>query len=967
MLSFRKTVKTGLFFSLIFIHFSALGQSGEGKLKNTAFEKAAIRWNGSSPSDIQIKETSAITVSDFFSEYKKAFGLNEKYEFRLIRTGQDKTGFDHKRYKQYYDGIEVSETHYILHAKNNTVRHANGNPVHDLEINTSPSISLDQASFFLSKHFTNFTVGSKMHNKYSKNSPLPKLAEPTLVISAGNADRKSENFRLAYRFDIFINKTFKRYSVDIDAHTGELIGKLPGSFDDNVETQGISLYNGTVDIVVMDENFASEWDPTSWHLNDWNAYGGTGQSWWLADTLLGTAGGYRDAWYQAIETDPVTLAGIDPELTFYHRYSTEMPQDYELFDAWDGMNAQISTDGGASWIVLENPSPAYDKTSLFGFDYHGEGAGIPGWCGLQNTWGKVTFSLAAYSGSTVSIRFVFAADGAYSTADDPDLFGWQIDQIQISGLYLNEGSTDNATAYVLTAGYVSFIEGNYRLRETNRGQGIGTFNGENVTDYFSDAFDFVDNDTFFNEAEDAVGVSIHWALEKSYDYYLERFGRLSYDNQNGLIRAYTSMLFDGSPVNASYIGGGTMMYGAGDGINYGPIVAVDVVGHELSHGVTATSAALVYQFQSGALNESFSDIFGKSIEVYAEGGLANWLLGADFALNTTPPFRSMSDPNTRFDPDTYLGQYWIPTDGSIEEDNGGVHTNSGVQNHWFYLLCEGGSGTNDDNFYYNVTPIDMADAEQIAYHNLTNYLVPTSNYIDAANYSIQSAFDLYGDGSAEMISVQEAWEAVGIYMSPKIIVPESLAIESSTPGETAIELLSIQNKSVSTLEITDLGISGEGFSFGNNIPPLPFIVNKLSEIEIEYTPWINGSASGTLSISSNDPDNAIVTIDLYGSGYTDLDPSNEISSSWFEPAYPNPFNENTQITFNVSGTSNTCVSIVNSLGETIKILIDDKLPGGSHSVDWDGTNSENIRVPAGSYFVLFNSNGKKFSQVITLY
>lgn len=194
-------------------------------------------------------------------------------------------------------------------------------------------------------------------------------------------------------------------------------------------------------------------------------------------------------------------------------------------------------------------------------------------------------------------------------------------------------------------------------------------------------------------------------------------------------------------------------YGDGDGVNYGPVISLDVVGHEITHGVTEYSANLAYSYESGALNESFSDIFGESIEKFATG-TNDWLMGADLGT----PFRSMSNPKDYYQPDTYKGSGW--STGS--SDNGGVHTNSGVQNHWFYLLSVGGSGSNDNGNSYNFSGIGMTKAYKIAYRNLTVYLSSNSDYYDARSGAIQAARDLYGNDSNEEAAVTNAWYAVGV-------------------------------------------------------------------------------------------------------------------------------------------------------------------------------------------------------------
>lgn len=184
---------------------------------------------------------------------------------------------------------------------------------------------------------------------------------------------------------------------------------------------------------------------------------------------------------------------------------------------------------------------------------------------------------------------------------------------------------------------------------------------------------------------------------------------------------------------------------------------MDIVGHEIAHGVTNYAANLVYSYESGALNESFSDIFGEAIENFATGS-NDWQMGTDIGIGGSGAIRSMNNPNAFSDPDTYQGTYWYTGTG----DNGGVHINSGVQNKWFYILSVGETGTNDLGNAYNVSGIGIEKAAAIAYRNLTVYLTTNSNYSDARVGAIQSAIDLYGAGSAEEIATTNAWYAVGV-------------------------------------------------------------------------------------------------------------------------------------------------------------------------------------------------------------
>lgn len=294
----------------------------------------------------------------------------------------------------------------------------------------------------------------------------------------------------------------------------------------------------------------------------------------------------------------------------------------------------------------------------------------------------------------------------------------------------------------------SLAAGSYRLRETGRGNGIVTKSMLNGTNYTA-SVDVFDDSIYFDS--DIVAVNAHWSAEMTYDYYWNAFGRNSYDNNGAMLLSYVH--FSNNYANAFW-DGIRMTYGDGNG-QYSEFTSLDVCAHEITHAVTENSANLVYQDEPGALNESFSDIFGSAVEYYASDS-PNWLIGEDMGT----PFRSMSNPNQYQNPDTYHGTYWDYDPYNM--DNGGVHTNSGVANYWFYLLTEGGSGTNDIGNQFSVSGIGRPSSEAISYRTLTYYLTPSSQYIDAYLGSVQAAQDLFGACSEEALQCANAWYAVGV-------------------------------------------------------------------------------------------------------------------------------------------------------------------------------------------------------------
>jgi Zn-dependent metalloprotease len=866
-------MKTFLTIFILFV-FSVTNFQISGQNKSSSIFKDAtliLDHKTNSPKDIRFKEGNYISLNSFFDQYRNEFNLSNDNELRSFRVLTDKLGQTHLRYKQYYKGIELAEVQFILHEKNGLVFHANGKLIHGLNLDVTPSLTEESA---LQYALSNINAESYMWEnhkneafiKREQNDPdATMFPKGILMLSAKNFDLRKENFHLVYRFDIYSEKPMERYYIDVDAKTGEIINKISRIQSGDIPGYGTSVYNGVVSLTVADTAISLK-DSSRWHVDSWNAYEG-GLSWWDADPSLGNQGGYSNGWYEGLDTDPISLSGSSLMLDFYHRYKVEEPAGGfpAGYNGWDGMNVRISTDDGSTWQVLQNPVPAYSNSSLYSFgDFHGEGPGIPGWTGELSNWTNVSIDLSAYAGQTVRIRFALASDEAFATDDGgPDMFGWQIDNIIVSNssgtLYSNDGDVNGITTVNLAGEGVTFIPGNYRLRQYGRGGGIATYDAKHGTS-FPLSVDFVDPDSSFDSENGKAGVSVHWGLENSYDYYFNIHGRNSFDDNGGRMIAYAH--WDNNWFNAQWTGS-RMRFGDGTSNNT-PLVSIDIVSHELSHGVTQYTAGLIYQNEYGALNESFSDIFGTAVEFYTLGSGGDWYVGEGATR-----LRSMSNPNEYGDPDTYHGLGWNFT----SSDNGGVHTNSGVQNYWFYLLSEGGSGVNDNGQSYSVTSLGIDQAEQIAYRNLATYLIPTSEYEDARLGSIYGARDLYGENSPELQSVVDAWDAVGV-LKPALV--PTVAIESDTIdflAEASVATdtveVSISNFGLQVLEITDIQIAGSDFQL-LGVPVFPDSLNyeELITVKVVFSPTQQGVQFGTLSILSNDPNTPNKTVVLKGEGYT---------------------------------------------------------------------------------------------------
>jgi len=291
--------------------------------------------------------------------------------------------------------------------------------------------------------------------------------------------------------------------------------------------------------------------------------------------------------------------------------------------------------------------------------------------------------------------------------------------------------------------------GKYYLQDTTRGKGIYTYDAKNRTSLPGTLW--ADADNVFNATYDRAAVSAHVNAAKTYDFYKNTYGRNSYDNAGARLN---STVHYSTSYNNAFWDGTKMVYGDGDGSTFTYLSgALDVVAHELTHAVTEYTAGLVYQNESGAINEAVSDIMGTVAE-YSVGSNFDWLVGEDIYTPgvSGDALRSMSNPAAYGDPDHYSKRY------TGTQDNGGVHTNSGIVNKAAYLLGNGGT-------FYNVsvTGVGVPKLGAIYYRALTVYLTPNSNFSSLRAAVVQSAKDLYGSTSAEATAAAKSFDAVGVY------------------------------------------------------------------------------------------------------------------------------------------------------------------------------------------------------------
>ncbi len=317
---------------------------------------------------------------------------------------------------------------------------------------------------------------------------------------------------------------------------------------------------------------------------------------------------------------------------------------------------------------------------------------------------------------------------------------------------------------------------NYRLKANLGGSNIHTKwatynNGGSLKDH-----NLVSNITDGNDSwgnGDAVATTPHWAAVESHNYFWNNFAQSGIDNNWGELRIFANATHGEAISNAYWsIGNVDNNNNSKDYITVGNhngthLCAIDILGHEFAHGVNHSQADLQYQNESGALSESFSDIFGFMIEKYTQGGvISDWNLGEDALLVRRMNQPSLSPIPATGQPFRYQGPIWYNLAGCTPTKNNdycGVHTNSGVQNYWFFLLSQGSTGAPDGTFNnFTVNGIGADAASRIAYYNLSYQLNQNSTYTDARNGSIWSSIFLYGNCSNEFKQTNNAWACVGI-------------------------------------------------------------------------------------------------------------------------------------------------------------------------------------------------------------
>ncbi len=289
-------------------------------------------------------------------------------------------------------------------------------------------------------------------------------------------------------------------------------------------------------------------------------------------------------------------------------------------------------------------------------------------------------------------------------------------------------------------------DGRFYLEDASRGHGIQVFNADHS---YHDGELFMDPDGLWDGSEQADGVDAYQHAQITYDYYLTRFGRNSYDGDGAPIKISVHHADRMWGDNAAVWNGKRILFGDGDGYRYSHYAAaIDVVAHEITHAMTELEAQFVYQNESGALSEAYSDIFATLVEFFS-GLDPDWSCAEDIYTPNTPgdALRSLSDPASLGLPDHYA-EYQPGAD---------VHKNSTIIGKAAFLLSEGGTHRE-----VTVNGIGQEKLGRIFYRTLIHYATSDMTFAQLRRAAAQTARELYGEASAEATAVEQAFHAVGV-------------------------------------------------------------------------------------------------------------------------------------------------------------------------------------------------------------
>ncbi|MBM4169664.1 MAG: PKD domain-containing protein [Ignavibacteria bacterium] len=722
-------------------------------------------------------------VFEFLKDQKIIFKIDDpQNELKLLHSQIDELGMAHLKFNRVHKGVPIWGSQLIAHfSKEGILQTVNGRYHPSIELNTNPSIGDQEAIRIAQLEVRDHTSEASAElYVYPKDGVfvlawrvrLPSFKFPNMNVfidaSTGAILKKDDGLRHQRQIRDKQNRgvqedrlTAKReyvsYTVDpaqtrviavpsggesgVPDHPSNLTGAVGGQSWQDILREGFEQqfpgtdwtrkYSGSTNVL---------WDTTSFKARSGSKS--------LYCSRSGTSGvnPFVSSYYPTymntmVRFGPFTLEdATDVVLEYYHWTITEMNADY-------------------FWVLVGK-----DTVNFSGIRYSGNWTTTAG--ADQNGWQQDQLNLTVLGSDDlrgtkqVWIAFSFTSDGSINyrgtflddvwLAKEAELAGTAAQGTGrgLDGIMKTLKTTRAGTDY-----YLVDISRSMFVAPAMKEQGvITTWDARNDT--LGYAFGSVTrvkdpnaNNVFDDNEKLRAAVDAHHYTGLVYDYFKTVHNRESWDGKGGTMR---SIVHYGSNYNNAFWNGRFMTYGDGDGVLFGNLAGgLDIIAHEITHGVIESSADLMYENQMGALNESYADVLGTFVEFYARGGGGNWQMGENVYTPGVAgdALRDLRDP--------HLGANWQPAHmteyvnliNNSSNDLGGVHINSGIPNRACYLIA---------------SLIGISKTEKIYFRTLAVYLTNTSQFLDARNSSLRAAADLYGLNSPEYVAVESGFTAVGI-------------------------------------------------------------------------------------------------------------------------------------------------------------------------------------------------------------
>lgn len=667
-------------------------------------------------------QKAGITISAVDSYIDRTFGDGGTYIFKVINSYTDSYGTTHTDYQQYYRGVPVENCILIVHSEGNIVVGINGQAATAAQMQASTeSITAAQAAA---------NARTAMGVSSSVNPIIDK------VYTRYRDTNGNEQYRLAYRTRLASFADGKNVNTYIDCSNGSVI-----------KTENLMLYADNIIEREIDPLY-----PTAEGFEHVKRNIRMTES----DGVYSLTDAERNIYIHQGKTTATKAPTTDAEMVEHiTKINKETP--YRTSKQADKWNMYHLTDVTIDSIDSHR---FIGKDSLF-------------------TWLDT------------------ASAGYYITIcqEEQEVYSSKAENKVISGIPPLE-LNDKFVALSPNTTYTLYIKRRYDKPPHYIFEALDTVCAYNFTPAQTGIIPF-DNDSVFGTytltSRPDHAIDVQYAMHASYEYYLERHGRKGFDGKNTPLHVFVDFndIYFGKTGMQAFAWSSAPYFiatGSGDGHETTDVYAsLDLLAHEYTHLVVMTNGrgGLKTTGEPGALNEAIPDCFAVAVDMHSNGNRANWQIAEDGVLLQTANMRDLANPKmsgggesttvARPLPDTYGGEYWKdPSD--LGADAGGIHFNNSVFNYWFYLITEGGEGTNDNNVQYSVKGLGIEQSEKLLMDVVLNYMVPEASFSDMYNATRLAAEQHFGGTDGETYKqVTAAWQAVGVNATTSDIDPVTSA------------------------------------------------------------------------------------------------------------------------------------------------------------------------------------------------